>query len=182
MDKWENCIVDYNIEDMFQVLPVYMGLDFGFRRDFTSLAVICRDPKTKKIYVKCHTWITQSEIEEQPNVPFADWQRDGYFEPDIFDYFDPNMLNGFLHRIVKRYKQVNQLGYDKYMIGAEMSKFDDEVPFDCVEVQNSFAGINEAASDFYHHVVTENVGMEKSELLNWCAGNVFVRKSPQGQG
>ena len=181
LERWNENKTDVNLEPMFQKFPVYLGLDFGMKRAFTSLAVLCKDSEKKKIYFKCHTWITQNEIEEQPTMPFADWQKFGYFEPEVFDYFDPNMLRPLLHNVIKRYPNIRLLGYDKYMIGDEMERFDNEVNFDCVQVQNNYLGINEAASDFYHHIVSNNLRFNKSDLLDWCVENVFVIKNPQGQ-
>ena len=169
---------EQEIDNLFQRIPVYMGLDFGPQRDFTALAVIVKHPKTGIIYIKVHTWVTQTEIKRQQawNKPFMLWQRKGYFEPDMIDRFDPEMLPVFLFRKFRMYKRIAQLGYDRSWILAEMKKIDSQVPFDCIDISNSYYGINEAANFFLDTLMAGKIKYKQNELLSYCAENTHVKR------
>jgi len=181
MDVWDECGTDEDIDWVFQKYPVYMGLDFGPQRDFTALAVVAFNHLDQKIYVKVHTWVTQREIRRQQawKKPFNEWQSKGYFEPDLIETFDPSLLRSFLHRKVRNYKVIRQLGYDKSWIEAEMIRFDDEVPFNCVDIANTYYGINEAANFFLDSLLERKIVYKKNELLTYCAENTYVKVDPK---
>ena len=178
MKQWQECGVEREewkekYEKYFQELPVFMGLDHAPRRDLTSLAPIVHEPESDKLVLRWHTWITQREIRRQQkwNKPFEDWQRDGYFEPDIIEIFDPSFLPMFLHRKVKLYPKIVRMGYDRAWIKHEMTRFDDEVKFDCVDIANTHYGLNEAVNKFIDLVSAGKVIYEKNPLIQYCAEN-----------
>ena len=185
MVEWDECAVDReteNFDSMFQHLPVFGGLDFAPKNDLTSLAFVVRSPFDNKIYAKFYNWATEVEIKRKTKaegIPFDKWQMDGWLESDKAKAFEPEMLKGFLEKITPNYP-VRSLGYDANRIGTMMTKFDEEVAFDCLDIPNTCRSLNEASTVLYNAVSNGNFVHYDDPLLRYCAVNCHVKADNSG--
>ena len=190
LEKFQQCQVDSQRKSIYikQVLKKYTSVgavDFGSKSDFTSFVVIAYNPTDEKYYMRVHTWVTTEEQKEQirRKIPFDKWKEKGYFEPDVIDVFNPDLLPKLLERTVRKNKyNLVELRYDPAWIQGQMERLNKTPLFfeKCVPAKVTMTGLNEAHNKFLGHVLDNQIVFEKNELLDWCSQNCYTRTHPQG--
>ena len=161
------------------------GLDFGSKSDFTSFVVIALNPEDGKFYIKVHTWVTQPEIKRQidKKIPFNKWRQKGYFEPDVIEVFNPDLLPKKLEEtVIQNNYNIIELKYDPSWVDNQMRELNKTSLFynKCVPAKVTITGLNEAHNRFLGLIMDNQIVFEKNEMLDWCASNCFTKSHPQG--
>lgn len=161
---------------------VYVGWDYGFKRDLCAYTIICE--KNNLVYLMPRFFIPKNQAEfkqKTDHVPYSAWSRTPHCNLTLTDgdVVDFAAVRSSLLTDSKKFKFM-EVGYDPTGLEESRQICERENGWTMVSVRQTAKGIGGAAGYFERLILERKLRHPGNPILSWCLENCATKETTDG--
>lgn len=163
----------------FTNLRVYVGVDLSKTNDLTAVSILAVD-ENGKILAKSKGFLPEESLENRTdNIDYRLYHNLGYCEVHEGPIINYDLLEEYIRKIEEvEGCTIEMICFDPHNSSHLMSRLSRS--YNCVEVKQNMMTLSLPTKRFREEMYTENMELEKNDLLTWCFSNAVEKEDHNG--